>query len=168
MKYKVQVRRTISILLASIILFTSCASSTMILSDPEGAKVYLDGEAVGETPYSHGDTKIVGSCIAIRLEKEGYEHFYVNMCRNEEVDVGAIIGGIFFLFPFLWTMKYKPNHRYELIPVSNLQTEERLVPASSNLKSKADKLRELKKLLDEDVLSQEEYDEEKKKVLEEK
>jgi len=45
---------------------------------------------------------------------EGYEDFLGSFSRDEEVDVGAIIGGIFFLFPFLWTMKYKPFHTYEL------------------------------------------------------
>jgi hypothetical protein len=36
------------------------------------------------------------------------------LSRNERADVGAIIGGIFLLFPFLWTMKYNPVHTYEL------------------------------------------------------
>jgi hypothetical protein len=48
------------------------------------------------------------------LTKEGYEDFMASFSRDEEVDVGAVIGGIFFLFPFLWTMKYKPFHTYEL------------------------------------------------------
>jgi hypothetical protein len=50
------------------------------------------------------------------LEKEGYEPLNTIFSRNEEVDPGAIVGGVFFLFPFLWTMKYKPTHNYELMP----------------------------------------------------
>ncbi len=107
--------RTIALLLALVFLFTGCVSTTMIQSDPPGAKLYLNGEPVGTTPYTHSDTKPVGSTTIVRLTKEGYKDLTTSFSRNEEVDVGAVIGGIFFLFPFLWTMKYKPFHNYELI-----------------------------------------------------
>ena len=107
--------KIVAALLASVVLFSSCASSTMIQSNPSEAKVYLDGESVGSTPYTMRDTKIVGSTTTVVLKKEGYEDFVTSISRNEEVDAGAIIGGIFLLFPFLWTMKYKPIHNYELV-----------------------------------------------------
>lgn len=116
---KKMLMRTVSLLMAGVMLFASCSSTTLIESRPSGAKVYLNGEYVGETPYSHSDTKIVGSATAVRLEKEGYETFNTSFSRNENADVGAIIGGIFFLFPFLWTMKYKPVRTYELRPLGN-------------------------------------------------
>ncbi|MBK3516694.1 PEGA domain-containing protein [Carboxylicivirga marina] len=158
--------KTASIILAGTVLLSSCASTTMIQSSTDGAKVYLNGEHVGETPYSHTDTKIVGSTTTVRLEKEGYETFHTSLSRNEQADVGAIIGGVFVLVPFLWTMKYKPTHTYELSPLldnqPNISSEKK-----KNTKSKADKLRELKQLLDEKVITQEEYEKEKNKVLEE-
>ncbi len=111
--------KAISLVLAGAILFASCSSSTLIQSSPSGAKVYLNGEYAGVTPYTHTDTKIVGSSTQVRLEKEGYETLNTAFSRNEDADVGAIIGGIFFLFPFLWTMKYKPVRTYELVPSGN-------------------------------------------------
>lgn len=105
--------------MAVVVLFASCSSSTLIQSEPSGAKLYMNGEYMGVTPFSYSDTKIVGSSTEIRLEKEGYEPLYTMMSRDETADVGAIIGGVFFLFPFLWTMKYKPTHNYELIPLSS-------------------------------------------------
>ena len=158
--------KTISIILAGTVLLSSCASTTMIQSTPSGAKVYLNEENVGKTPYSHTDTKIVGSTTTVRLEKEGYETKNTSFSRNEQADVGAIIGGVFVLVPFLWTMKYKPTHTYELSPILDNQ------PTISsgekqNTKSKADRLRELKQLLDENIITQEEYEKEKKKILEE-
>ena len=166
MKISTKHQRPIAILLASSILLSSCASSTIITSTPTGAKVYVDGEPVGTTPYIHSDTKIVGSATSVKLQKEGYEPFNMSFARNEEADVGAIIGGVFLWVPFLWTMKYKPYHTYELIPVSGTQPN-LLAPArmTEGLKSKPDQLRELKKLLDEKIISQEEYEKEKKKVL---
>ncbi len=111
--------KVISFFLSSLILFSSCASTTMIESMPSGAKVYVDDGFVGKTPYPYKDTKIVGSCTTIKLKKEGYEPLVTNLCRNERADVGAIIGGVFFLVPFLWTMKYNPVHNYELTPKSD-------------------------------------------------
>ncbi|HNW50541.1 MAG TPA: PEGA domain-containing protein [Prolixibacteraceae bacterium] len=106
--------RTISLILALLVLFSSCASTTLIESVPSGGELYLDGEYVGQTPYSMTDTKIVGSCTSVRIEKKNYENLYASICRTEEADAGAIVGGLFFWFPFLWTMKYKPTHYYKL------------------------------------------------------
>ena len=119
MKNTRNLTKVISVTLASLILFTSCASTTMIESNPSGAQVYISEEHVGKTPYSYKDTKIAGSCTTLKLKKEGYETFQTNLCRNEQADVGAIIAGFFFLVPFLWTMKYKPTHHYDLTPITN-------------------------------------------------
>ncbi len=117
MKKQTMAFRAISLLLAVSVLLSGCASTTMIHSNHDGAKVYLNEELAGTTPYLHSDTKIVGSTTRVRLEKEGYESLGTSFTRNEEVDAGAIIAGIFIWVPFLWTMKYKPAHTYELLPL---------------------------------------------------
>jgi len=166
MKHQIIVIKATAIGLVGCILLASCSSKTLIQSNPTGAKVYLNGEAVGTTPYSHEDTKIVGSTTTVKLEKDGYEPFSAAFARNEKADVGAIIGGVFVLFPFLWTMKYKPERTYDLVKIANAPTP--IVLENSNqgeVKTKENRLRELKKLFDEKLITQEEYDLEKKKVL---
>ena len=156
--------KVLSASMAGIILFTSCVSTTMIQSEPSQAKIYLDGQKVGTTPYTMEDTKIVGTCTSVRLEKEGYQNFNTTICRSEEADVGAIVGGIFFLFPFLWTMKYKPVHNYELTPMAPASNEN----TKSNVngeKTKAERIMEMKALLDKGVITQEEFDAQKAKIL---
>ena len=96
---------------------SACASTTVVNSEPSGATVYLNGEKVGTTPYTHTDTKIVGSTNTVLLKKEGYQDFSTVFSRNEDVNIGAIIGGLFVLVPFLWTMDYKPSHSYEMVPL---------------------------------------------------
>ncbi|MBW3129179.1 PEGA domain-containing protein [Hymenobacter profundi] len=146
-------------------LLSSCASSTMLQSTPPGARVYLNGEPVGVTPYQHRDTKIVGSTTDVRLEKEGYETVNTSFSRDEEADAGAIIGGIFLFFPFLWTMKYKPAHSYEMRPLSSLPVaEQSTAPATYNA-SLPEQLRQLKKLADDKIITQAEYEQQKKKLL---
>ena len=126
--------------------------------------MFIDDEPVGITPYRHTDTKIVGSVTEIKIEKEGYETFNTVLVRDEQVDVGAIVGGIFFLFPFLWTMKYKPVHTYELKPIPGYYVT-KPGKTDSALLTKAEKLRELKKLLDDKVITKKEYEAEKDKIL---
>jgi hypothetical protein len=102
------------LLAAMLAMAASCTSSTTIYSNVPGAKVYLDGEYVGSTPYTMSDTKIVGSTTAVRIEAPGYEPAIGAIRRNEEFSVGACIGGVFLLVPFLWIMEYKPSHNFEL------------------------------------------------------
>ena len=161
---KKHLRFTASLLTATVLL-TSCASSTVLQSMPAGARVYLNGESVGVTPYRHQDTKIIGATTDVRLEKEGYATLNTSFSRNEEADVGAIIGGIFLFVPFLWTMKYKPVHSYELQPLSTQAVANQpATPATYNA-SLPDQLRQLKKLVDEKVITQAEYEQQKKKLL---
>jgi hypothetical protein len=165
--------KIIAILLSFSVFFTSCVSSTVIRSKPLGADVYIDGVRVGKTPYQHQDSKIVGSRIDIELKKEGYETLNTYIYKDEEPNVGAIVGGFFFLFPFLWTMQYYPSHNYELVPTQDIeQSNENViqnnsVPQKTTISSKADRIRELKKLVDEGLLTIEEFEKEKKKILEE-
>lgn len=122
MKNQRMTTKTISVLLAISILFTSCRSTTMIVSNPSGAKLYLNDELVGTTPYTHKDSKIVGSRTTVKLEKDGYETFNTSFSKNEKLDVGALIGGILVDIPFLWIMKYKNIHSYELIPNESINS----------------------------------------------
>lgn len=116
MIFKSPALRATTLFLALAIFFCSCSSTTVIQSMPSEAKVYLDGEFVGTTPYRHSDTKIVGSSTQVTLEKEGYQDFNTIFARDEKLDVGALIGGLFVLVPFLWVMKYKPTRMYEMKP----------------------------------------------------
>jgi hypothetical protein len=107
--------RWIGATVAAIVLsLAACASTTIIQSVPSGARLYLNGEAAGSTPYTMTDTKIVGSSTTVRLELPGYEPTTGLITRNEEFDAGACIGGIFLLVPFLWIEGYKPLHTFEL------------------------------------------------------
>jgi hypothetical protein len=94
-------------------MHTACSSTTLIRTNDSAAKIYLDGELKGKGSVSHSDQKIVGGTTQVMVQKDGCEAKHFQFSRNEETDVGALIGGIFFLIPFLWIMKYKPDHTYE-------------------------------------------------------
>jgi len=146
------------------LLFSNCASTTIIQSVPSNADLYLNGELVGKTPYPHTDTKIVGSTSNVALKKDGYEDFKASFSRDEEVDVGAIIGGLFILVPFLWTMKYKESRTY--VMTADFDYEEANDSFQSEEKAtKAERLRELKELFEEGLITEKEYEKAKEKIL---
>lgn len=163
--------RSLAFSLALGFIFTSCVSTTTIQSTPPGADVYIDGYRVGKTPYLYADNKIVGSTTLIDLKKEGYEPLYTTLSRTEELEVGALVGGLFTWIPFLWIMKYRPMHTYTLIPLEQNgdMVEEAIIeqkaPEAKKFSSKAAQLKELKELLDADIITQEEFDAEKAKIL---
>ena len=107
-----------ALVLSISILLSGCASTTLFQTTPHGAKLYINEELVGNTPFTYSDTKIVGTTTIIKIKAEGYEDFNYVLKRNEEANVGAIIGGVFLLFPFLWVMDYKPMHNFELVPLN--------------------------------------------------
>lgn len=61
-------------------------------------------------------------------------------------------------------MKYKPVHNYELIPLQQTNDDSSI---TTPLKSKAERLAELKKLMDEKLISKDDFEKEKKKILDE-
>jgi hypothetical protein len=163
--------RIASVLAVVCVIFASCSSTTLIRSVPEGAKLYVDGEPVGVTPYEIVDTKIIGSATDIKMVMDGYEDFSTRIYKDEELNVGALIGGFIFTpIPWLWIMKYRPVHTYELTPYGNFvpanEPTEILAPeGAASSKSNTEKLLELKTLLDKGVITKDEFDKEKKKVL---
>lgn len=128
MKQQTCLMQITALLLALGVFLGSCSSTTIIQSNPSGARVYMNEEFKGTTPYTYSDTKIVGSVTYVRLELEGYETLQTILSRNESVDVGAIIGGLFVWIPFLWTMKYNPVHNYELKPLKSASLAKDLQP----------------------------------------
>jgi hypothetical protein len=109
--------QSVALILSTSILLSSCASTTMFQTTPSGAKLFMNDELVGNTPYKYSDTKIVGTKTEVKIKAEGYEDYNYVLQRNEKANVGAIIGGFFLLVPFLWTMDYKPEHNFELVPL---------------------------------------------------
>lgn len=109
--------RTIVVYVVMTIVFSGCNSSTTIISAPGEAKIFLNGQYAGKTPYHYNDAKISGSTTNVMIEKEGYETLHTFFKRNEKLDVGALVAGCFFIYPLLWVKKYNPQHEYVLTPV---------------------------------------------------
>ena len=112
------IKRTIALLTAVSLFLAGCSSTTVLKTTPPGAKVYINDQFAGTTPYKYSDSKIIFMRNDVRLEKDGYETLYTSFSRSEDVEIGALIGGFLFIVPFFWALKYNPVHFYELKPKS--------------------------------------------------
>lgn len=101
----------------------------MIISIPDHAKVYVDGQLKGKAPVTQKDTAIAGSSKTVVLKLDGY-HDTVGTIRKEEVEAGPLIAGIFFLFPFIWIMGYPSRYVFELEPEPSVPEVKGVVPSS--------------------------------------
>ena len=97
-------KKIISLMTVFFFLF-GCASATIIKSEPDGAKLYLNGQHMGETPYTFADRAAAGTMRTVKLKKEGYEDF-TGYIKRETLSVGALICGILFLIPLIWILEY--------------------------------------------------------------
>ncbi len=104
----------------------------------------------------------------IRLEKEGYAPYITSFSRDEQLDAGALIGGLLITVPLLWTMKYNPVHSYELQPV-DFQNQTVQSPVNASQKNyAADELTKLKDLLDRQAITKNDFSSLKEKILNER
>ena len=157
-------QRSVALMLVASVALAACSSSTMIRTRPPGAKVYVNGEYIGESPARYRDSRILGATNDLEIEMDGYKDKRMTFTKDEKADVGAIIGGIFFLVPFLWTFGYKNNRLYELDPVT-AEAEKSLPNLAPKVSSKAERIRELKQLFDEGIITQEEFEASKRQIL---
>ena len=105
--------RTIVLLSALAVLLAGCASSTVIRSSDPDARIYVNGEYVGTGKARYSDRKVSFAKNDVTLLKDGCEPMKYDFRRNEDPDIGAIVGGFFLTVPFLWTLEYKDERAYE-------------------------------------------------------
>ena len=101
------------LLILSVLLVTACTSSTVIRSSDPDARIYVNDEYIGTGRAWYSDQKVAFSKNRVEIRKEGCRPERHSFRRNEEADVGAIVGGLLFTVPFLWVTEYKPRHAYE-------------------------------------------------------
>lgn len=105
-------RKLIALSMVFFFLF-GCASATVIKSNPPEAKLLLDGQYKGETPYTYSDRATAGTMRTVTLKKEGYKDF-TGTIKREKFSVPAFIGGLFFIIPFIWITEYPSEYTFEM------------------------------------------------------
>lgn len=116
--------KTITVCLLLLFLTSACARKTMLISEPAGARVSVNGEQVCTTPcdYSY-KTGAADETYQVVLEKDGYEPFLYEV-KADEVDksvrktlwtAGLVIpGGSILWVSSMFTNKLKESYSFVL------------------------------------------------------
>jgi len=107
--------------LASVIIISGCASTTLLTTAPANASVYIRGQNRGETPYKYSDIKVTFSSTPVTFKKSGYLDKTIILKKNEKINEVALLSGVVFYIPFLWIMEYDPYHNYELEKLDSVE-----------------------------------------------
>lgn len=125
--------------LAILVLFTSaCAhQQTLFVSEPEGAAVFVDGEAVGQTPCNFEYKLSAGQKMMVTVEKPGYQPISYTL-RTDEVDAGErnkwLAAGVIWSPLWLGTLFTKKlKDSYEIVMQQDIP---RVTAASSEDKTR--------------------------------
>jgi hypothetical protein len=157
-------------LLLPLVLLLGCASSTYIRTVPTGAKV-LEGETLkGVTPYFHYDRDPGPASRTFRITMDGYKEQTVNIKKTEFYAHRLIAPPVIGL---PWTYGYPNEYVFVMEEDKDYKgprVKKENIPLSANAGKTSDlnvrKLEELKKLKDEGLLTEQEYEAKKKEVLE--
>jgi len=112
------------LILLAALLASACTSSTVIRSSDPGSRIYVNGEYMGTGEAYYSDEKVAFSRNKVEIRKDGCRTDYHSFRRNEEADLGAIVGGIFLTVPFLWVTEYKPYRSYEYNCISRVSSSD--------------------------------------------
>ncbi|MDA3911825.1 MAG: PEGA domain-containing protein [Bacteroidales bacterium] len=159
------------LIFSTSLLFAGCSSTTIIQTEPSGASVYLNEKHVGTSPYEMKDKKITATCTNLKLKMPGYKTIYHSICKDEQLNPGALIGGLFVVIPYLWILEYYPVHYYVLERDANSPQlaippkDEPVTNPYDKTNSKVEALRELHSLMEAGIITKEEFEVEKKRIL---
>lgn len=110
MKFKSTLAATVALSFVTV----SCSSTTTINSTPSGASLSINGNAVGQTPYTYTDSKVLFSKQQVALSMKGYTTFQGFIARDE-LAVGTLLIGLLCVWPaLLWAWEYPPSYNFTL------------------------------------------------------
>ena len=157
----------------AILLWSGCAQSTKIVSEPTGANVYINGRLKGQTPLKITTTLSNHGEIPLSLSHPGHESIDTFLTKTGETDKFLRILGYIAVLPLDYDKKFKPQNKYVLKPkqqrsykFSQTVTEEDKEEIDTLDASKIEKLRKIQKAYKEKLISREEYITLKKNILE--
>jgi hypothetical protein len=104
----------------------SCASTTVIRTNPPGATIRsIEGGYSGRTPFTYSDTNIVGTTRTFSIEAPGYQTETL-VIKKDQWDAGrlvlSVIGGLILFVPYvgiLWSADYQPAYEVQLKPLGD-------------------------------------------------
>lgn len=160
-------RSIVSGLLIGQLLVMGCAESTHIRTSPASARVYVDGQYVGISPTvftaPRSEFRNVRTC---RAELDGYAPAEEPMRTG--LSVGRFIGALFSLgivYIFKSPYVFRGRHDLVLTKLSGPESAGAAAPAAAAAPTTEARLERIKRLREQGLITQEEYDRHQVEIL---
>jgi hypothetical protein len=151
-----------------LLLVMGCAESTHIRTSPPSARVYVDGQFVGVSPtiFTAPRSEFQQARVC-RAELDGYAPAEEPMRTG--FSVGRFTGALFTLgIVYLFKSPYVFRGRHDLV-LTKLPSQAAgaagAAPAAAGAVTAEDRLRRIKQLRQQGVITQEEYDRHELEIL---
>ncbi|TGK56933.1 hypothetical protein EHQ27_11185 [Leptospira wolffii] len=95
-----------------ILILVQCTTTVRVNTDPQGLDIYYFGQRMGKTPLEMEMNDGVFESRIFEIKKDRKVLRIVPVAT--EVKIPALIGGICFLFPFLWVVGPKSYQHYTI------------------------------------------------------
>lgn len=90
----------------------SCGVGTRINTQPRGAKLYVNGALVGETPVVYANPRGLPRRYHVEIRREGHEP--LDFFLDARMTVGWGIAGALLLIPNLWAWSLASEYTFTL------------------------------------------------------
>lgn len=110
----------LSALLASIVC-VSCSHTTRFVTDPEGARIYVNGVSPGTAPAFFESRSGIPTTYYIKVSMPGYESIETPVSSSYRADLSLLLllPGI---FPYFFSARLEDTYTFPLVPLSEKRT----------------------------------------------
>jgi hypothetical protein len=109
---KSAVLKSIAIFVICAIFLAGCATMVRIDSNVPGARVTVNDEFIGNAPAQTSLSDFDFNNYDVVISADGYRAYHGQL--RKEFKVGAFVGGLFLLFPWLWVYGPSPYQTFEI------------------------------------------------------
>ena len=113
-------KRSAIVALIVLVTFTSlaCSTTTKFVSDPPGAKVYINGEFIGDTPCDFGTKTGLPDRYHIQLRKAGYSELNVYIDAEMWLVWALLVVPLTFGVSIPWSWALEGMYQFKLEAVA--------------------------------------------------
>ena len=109
-----------SAILASI-FFMSCSHTTRFVTEPQGARIYVNGVSRGETPAFFESRSGTPTTYHLKITAEGYETIEtpVSSAYRADLSLLLLLPGI---VPYFFSARLEDSYTFPLVPLTEAGT----------------------------------------------
>lgn len=112
-------KELIALVLLAVMVLSSCVTKTKVTftSDIPGAEVIIDGESMGQTPFTAEITNAVWEDQEVIVKKNGLDDYKTKLKKEPKIIniiTGIVLAPVTFYIPLLWCYGPEETQNFNL------------------------------------------------------